>query len=426
MRGFSTLFLILCFSFLAACGGSKKQGIKQVGVTALPDEGLSNIAPYVESSPYSTYLKTCVTAAEGRSCTVDQLPPIGMEVESPTIPDIMDRVVVSHPWMGERFEEILGKMPGDMIYLFGALTAVVIDDDTRPSYYNPATGAIYLDPDYLWLTEEELAVINPKEDFRGEFIRQMAYRPVWRYVGDTLSSDNRTIDTITLDMAQLLFHELAHANDIFPPSSYATVNRSRRMEVTTDDLYDVFPSTDLLKHDPLTSAMMFHLAGILYRGNTASTSDRAVTAAQVGDYFALDGANDDYNYSSQWEDLAMLFEEAMMKLHFNLDRDVGFVTAANSRFCDDYKVGWGMRNRIGTEKVKQRAQWVVDKLLPHRDYSSWFASLPAPRNLPTNVGWCESEDLVGASQEKHFRDTRSLRLINPRHFLPSGALQNEL
>jgi hypothetical protein len=418
MRRFIAILISLSLISIActACGGKKKN----VGL----DEDLSNIHPYIVNSPYAGVLKKCVTAAPYQSCTLNELPPLGMLSSPPDLDDIMGRVVVSHNWMGKRFKDVLEDMPDDLYYLFGALTAVVIDDDIRPSYYNPRTGAIYLDPGYLWLSETERSVINPKEDFRGEYIRRMAYQPVWRYTGGPKAT-KRTLQTIKLDMAQLLFHELAHANDIFPPATYASVDPSLRIEVVIDRLYDDFPSTQLLTHAPLQSTMMYHLAGILYRGNNASSTDRAITAEQVGAYFEPDGSNDDYNYSSQYEDVAMLFEEAMMKRHFNLDRDVGFVNATNSPYCNDYILGWGMRNRLGVEKVKQRARWVVAQLLPaESNYDEWFDSLPEARALPTGVGWCDSEKSLDVVMEKSFHTESEPELINPRHLLPAGHLLN--
>ncbi|MCR6650693.1 MAG: hypothetical protein NVV73_03945 [Cellvibrionaceae bacterium] len=415
MRGVTGLLLGICLLSLIACGGKKKH-------YASADEGLANIEPYVASSTYSAVLKRCATATNGRSCTLEELPALGMEIETPEVADIMERTLVSHPWMGARFEEVLEEMPVQMRYLFGSLTAVVIDDDVRPSYYNPRTATIYLDPDYLWLTEQELAVINQKEDFRGEYIRRMAYRPVWRYVNGP-DDDTRSLDTIVVDTAQLLFHELAHANDIFPRTSFANVNRALRVEDVTASLYDEFPSTRLLETAPLKSDVMFRLARILYHGDTPSDNYRRVGAALVGSHFEPDGANDDYNYSSQYEDVAMLFEEAMMKAYFDMDRDVGFTSAPNSPFCEDYILGWGMRNRLGAEQVKERAEWVVAQLLPNEDYTWLFESLPEPQLLQTNVSWCDSEPSLSNSAEKTFAAPGKGRLINPRNLQHSGALQ---
>ena len=421
MRGANGLLLGIFVLSLIACGGKKKHHY-------YVDEGLNNVRPYVSVSTYESILKHCAMASEGQSCTLEDLPVIGMETSAPTVEDVMSRVVVSHAWMGARLEQVLNEMPNDLLLLFGSITVVVVDDDIRPSYYNPGTAAIYLDPDHLWLTLEEEATISDKEDFRGEYIRQMSYRPVWRYVNGPAGTRDtvRSVEDLVVDTAQLLFHELAHATDIFPPDSFLDVDRTQRVEDVTWSLQSQFPSTRLMSLYKLESQVMFDLAGILYGGENATTAYRALSAAEVGSHFAPDGANDDYNYYSQYEDVAMLFEEAMMKFHFNMDRDVGFTTAANSYYCEDYILGWGMRNRLGVEKVKTRAQWVVEQLLPNSDYSLFFDTFPEPSDLQTGVSWCDSDVSSAIVSEKSFATGANARTIDPRNLLPSGGAQSGL
>ena len=56
----------------------------------------------------------------------------------------------------------------------------------------------------------------------------------------------------------------------------------------------------------------------------------------------------------------MLFEEAMMAIHYGFSRDMAFTTvpadAAEERRCSDYQVGWGVRGRIAEEQVISRAR----------------------------------------------------------------------
>jgi hypothetical protein len=408
MRRFSHLFLAAGFLCLAACHGGKSSR----------DEGLANIYPAVSTAPYAPVLKGCVMADDtNESCAVSRLPPLGMEAANPTLEDIRGRLLVSHPWMAERFVQVLEDMPTDMYRLFGAVTAVVIDDDIRPSYYQPLTGAIYLDPYGLWLLPEELAVISTKEDYRGEYIRQMSFIPYWRYTSPNVDDSQRSLETITIDMARLLFHELAHANDLFPPSSYDSVDTSQRIYAVIDSLEGQFPSTLLDATYPLTSDNMYHLAGILYRGNAASDADRATTAAEVGAYFEPDAASDDYAYTTQYEDLAMLFEEVMMKVHFDMDRDSAFVVAPQTApdECDDYKVGWGVRNRVGEDRVKTRAQFVIEQLLPDSNYSAWLDALPQPQLMTPGSGWCEAEgkdeDELSVNFDKSLSTTRQRKPV---------------
>ena len=135
--------------------------------------------------------------------------------------------------MGERFSQMLDVLPDDIKVLLGAVTAIVIDDDIIPSYYWGLTGAIYIDPRYLWLSPDEANSITQQEDFRSSFSSELIFIEASRYVlnGEYASNDialdsgqSRTIAGITYRFAGLLYHELAHANDYFPPALRDTVN----------------------------------------------------------------------------------------------------------------------------------------------------------------------------------------------------------
>lgn len=369
---------------------------------------LANIEPYRPNGPYAALLAQCANAQSTRqSCRIGDLPPLGLESSSPTVDDIMDRVVVSHSWMGARMEELLYALPDDIHLLMRGVTAVVIGSEIRPSYYWSMTGAIYLDPASLWMTHLERNTISRKQDYRAGFSEPMAFRSFWRYTLESGpayqsygldSSQERSLDDIILPMAALLFHELAHANDFFPPHAYHLVNSEQCFAEAAAALAPQRLSTDLTVNMGLQSDEMYHLAGILFRGNTPSAADTQITAAQVGEFFVADDASDDYAYSSQYEDLAMLFEESMMKLHFGIDRDMAFVTppsAGEVVTCDNYRVGWGVRNRVGDHAVSARAAWATQALLPESDYTTFFDQLPPPQALGRGQGWCESI-LLGA------------------------------
>ncbi len=371
------------------------------------DATLEGLRPYRNNAPYANVLVDCIQATQSnQSCILDTLPTIGMEHESPSIDDIMNRVVVSDDWMGENFEALLNELPSDIIYLMKGVTAVVIGRDIRPSYYWNLTGAIYLDPMGLWLTHEQLEVISTEPDYRDAYADPMAFRSFWRWVaGDNGwpsegvdSTGRRPVTDIVYGMSSLLFHELAHANDLLPPSLYDQVDTSTTVYSASNQLSSQYPSSILKDQQPLQSQQMFHMASILYRGFVPSDEDKAITAEQVGSFFEPDLASDDYAYTSQYEDLAMLFEEAMMKLHFDVSRDVAFVTPTTPEgqnpLCNDFIVDWGLRSRIGDLAVLPRAQFVIESLLPHQDYSEALADLPLPTSLPLNTGWCDSYTLT--------------------------------
>lgn len=386
---------------LAACGGGKSEP-KEVGPTVEPGD-FDDLYAYKASSPFASVLPDCVSVETvEEACTLATLPVVGMLNETPDVDDIMDRVVVSHAWMGLRFEEVLNALPAEMLPIFRAVTAVVIDDDIRPAYYTTGTGAIYLDPAYLWTTVTEAQTINRKEDFRAGFADPLAFRSLGRYViGNEYAyrwqslenAQDRDLDDILVLIANLILHELAHANDNFPPGSYANLNPLSKVAYQAGARSSIGISQQLITNAPLTSNTMFSLAGVMYRGSDPSADDLAITGAEVGAAFEIDTAADDYGYTSQFEDVAMLFEEAMMKYFFNADHDIAYTTAPDESaegYCEDYPMEWGVRNRVGDSAVKARAEFVVNQIYPNLDTEAFFLNFPPPQDLNLNGNWCDS------------------------------------
>ena len=389
------LLVSFCLFVLASCGGKNN-----TAVTSHQDPGdFDDLIAYKPSSPYAENMADCVRAStDGQLCKLDTLPFIGMDVEQPTVDDIMDHVVVSHTWMGERFEEILYALPEAILPIFKAVTAVVIDDDIRPAFYTSQTGAIYLDPAYLWLSVEEKLTINQKPDYRSGYSDPLAFRSFNQYLKDgqrvssvgSLEDDStRILDDILYIIARLLLHELGHANDFFPPDTLEDIDRSDTAARAASKIDNRQISAQLTQSDPLTSSTMYSLAGVMFRGNTPSSADLAITATEVGEAFEPDGAADDYAYSSVYEDTAMLFEITMMKYFFDVDYDIVFTDAPEDpTYCNYYIVRWGQRNRIGDSDVKARAQYVVSELLPSLSTELFFQQLPIPETMPTDVDLC--------------------------------------
>lgn len=179
-------------------------------------------------SEQSQLLIDCVILLRQEAgCSLDTLPLIGMLTEDPSVDEIMQRVLVSHPWMGSRFREILEKMPAEMLLMMRGVTAIVISYDIRPSKHSIYSGAIYLDPNVMWLTREERDVIDDTPDFRSGYGAELQFDFLRRYVisNTDIQSLPRDIDTISLITASLLFHVLAHANDLISPAGIDLLDR---------------------------------------------------------------------------------------------------------------------------------------------------------------------------------------------------------
>ncbi len=409
---------LVIVTFLTACGGggggsssgSFGSNISATNSGGTPADGI--FRPAVADSPYKTDIVNCSKIVNDRpvvSCKLNTLPFIGQKSAAPTKADILAQTVVSHPWMATRFGQLLDQMPQDVFLLFRGVTAVVIGADIRPSHYRSDTGAIYLDPADLWLNANERATISKVEDFRSGFSNGLSFRSLWRYVQGKANAfdyfpldgpvSSRSINDIVRPMAALLFHELAHANDFMPPGFVGQLNPQLTALNAINDLSSVRISTGLTIQSPLNSQMQYNLAQIMYRGVKATDAQKQLLPEQVGLDFSADGASDSYSYSSQYEDTAMLFEEVMMKYHYNIDRELAFTDAppATGASCASYVVRWGVRNRIGNPLVKSRAEIIVQKILGLNNTAAYFAALPAPRSMLTGVDWCTN--LTSLSRE---------------------------
>jgi hypothetical protein len=383
------LLLVLC---LSACDS---------GGNGNPSADLTDIEPYIVDAPYSGLLKDCVQPVDdGNYCLLSDLPLLLEDNSQPTVADIMSRVLVSHAWMGDRFQQALETLPPELLQLFAAVTTIVIDDDVRPSYYSPYSGTIYIDPAYLWLDNSEKATINRQPDYRSDFDDELAFVSLARYVDGVdyaweyyslEGTEERSLADIRLNLAHLLLHELAHANDFFPPDLVAYLDPGLTIYQAYIELNGQALYRRLREFSPLTSDTLFALADVMYFGDKASAAQKQLTALEVGEAMELDVANDDYAYSGASEDVAMLFEEAMMKILFGIDRDIAYTNRPEGEAsCDDYRVAWGERGRIGDTAVKERAQWVVAAIYPARDFSLFFQDLAAPMAMRSDESWCDN------------------------------------
>lgn len=409
------VFIGLASLVLSTCGGSDKNDDE--------NSDLADARAYKTDSPYTSVIARCVKASNaGDSCTLRTLPLIGMDYNDPMIPQIMDRVVVSHDWMGERFEEVLDTYPQEFLSLFKGVTAIVIDADIRPAYYTLGTGAIYLDPAYLWLGVDEKRDINTQEDYRAGFDDPLDFRQLNRYLNSdgeraynnsgSLTDDfTRELDEIRLLMARLLLHELAHANDFIPPDSILSLSLNDTVAEAASAISDNWVSTRLSRETPLNSGTMFSLAGVMYLGDEPSIDDMEITASEVGDAFAPDGASDDYGYTTAFEDLAMLFEATMMKYFFDADYEVAFTSVPEDpSYCNFYQIGWGERNRLGHDSVKPRAQFAVEAIMPNLAFSDFFQNLDAATEISGD--WC-LENIDAEQAKSALYEVDSIDLLRP-------------
>jgi hypothetical protein len=387
------------------------------------DMHVSRVYAYKPSGPYAGVLVTCVnnaqlqyTAATTNICPLATLPLLhtitGGNV--PTVAQIMDRVLVSHDWMGKAFEELLtaNQSNVDLMRLFNGVTAVVIGAHVRPSFYYAMTGAIYLDADNFWRTADERDVIDEAPDFRSDFDRDLQYSGLWRYVEGNesiffpftaTSRTSRDLTFVLKEAGWLMYHELGHASDFLPVTVRDGLNTTLSVWPNIAPRYpSQLPSGLLSSNFPLSSGQMSALAQIKFATGPVSDTTlvngipystlKTYTPNDVAGFFAADIATDEYNYSTIREDIAMTFEEVLMARNHGWRRDVAITDKVTTTSTgNSVVVHWGQRGRVGDANIKPRAQFVVSQLAPWVDPAD-VAALAAP--IPMRAGDTWNGNLV--------------------------------
>ncbi|WP_299792721.1 hypothetical protein [uncultured Shewanella sp.] len=397
------------------------------------DKPVARTHAYRTDSPYAHQLQPCIYSNQLTTpCSIAQLPLIGQTDHHSEKEKIIDRLLVSHQWMGENFETFLNEMDpmSDFSLLLQSVTAIVISYDIRPSFYWVVTGAIYLDPNDLWLLAEERDVINEAPDHRAMFGNELNFIMPWRYVKDnqyvSYSTPRevrtaRSLAEMSPELSSLLFHELAHANDFFPRSVHDSIQggtlldhynrRTMAGELVSDKVSLQFP----LYSDELKS-----LADVSFRGKAATAMQKAYSPADISHFFTGDSATDYYAYSTIREDTAMLLEEAMMSHRYGILRDVGITDKPDNPTAANIIVNWGQRGRIAEDSIQDRAVLVLNEMLPELDAKTLISELPEPIPMVQGSSWLENLTISpssAASVKRGRLETKvpELRFSGDRH-----------
>ena len=379
------------------------------GMEAVFRNHVSRVYPYRRNGKYADRLVGCVFDAQltvATLCPLSRLPLLGQEAEAgqaPTIDQILDRVIVSHDWLGANFEQfLLTQDPdGDLRRMLAAVTAIAIGVHVRPSVFQGATGAIYLDADFFWLNAAERDLIDETPDYRSEFDDELKFSAISRWIanGDRAwSSYRRDVRTVRSQaflagaLTRLLYHELAHALEYFPLSIHASLDATQTPYAVFLARFraNQFASTILGNMFPLTSAEMKSLGKVMFAGAMATDLEKGYLPDTVAGFFRADLANDSYNYSTAREDLAMMTEEFLMAHRRGIRRDLAITNKLTATTTgDQLLLAWGQRGRIGEPSLRSRLRLVVQQILPWIDPAT-VENLPPPVPLTVGASWTAS------------------------------------
>lgn len=364
-----TLILSISLIFIVGCDSNNIDNKTSTKETQ-SSNNYKNTHAYLPHSPYANAIEKCALIEEKKdSCTLSQLPLLGQISYSITKNMILERLLVSHQWMGDRFAEMLDRYSQKMIQqLFRATTAIVIDDDIIPAYYWAVTGAIYLDPHFLWISQNEKETITKKDDYRSDFGNTLLFLEgtVYRKDGNSLyTQDNisRSLYDVELSLAGLLYHELTHANDFIPPHLLSQLDNEKSVLNNIIAIENQRISKLLYAYSPIESETLKALGQVLYHGKTASAVQKQLTGVEVGNLFNDDVSDAMYAYSTPYEDTAMLMQSAMMKYFYNVDSFQIFLNA-DAYNKGESKLEWGVRNPFLKLSVRERAVFVANYILP--------------------------------------------------------------
>lgn len=332
------------------------------------------VYPLYPDAPYAQKAAECVYNFGEKSCLVAEVPLLGL-YGNVTVESIMKRTLVSHPFLGEAFREVLLRLKPETLEMFGAVSAIVISDLINPSFYLNDSGAIYLSGRYFWRTPEERKLVTQVIDGRSSAVFSLPYLFDSDYVvnGQSIetreSDSHRTYEEIARIVSRLLFHELAHANDYFERSFYRSEDFNEHK--TYDELaYERYSTSKLISQRlpvHVKSEILIKAGQIWFQGEKATEEDKKTTVETIIKEFTNDVASDVYAYSTHHEDLAMLTEEALMLTLLNYSRYVAIVQLPHA----DYKptpefawpISWAVKKRIADPVIKPRAIFAVENVL---------------------------------------------------------------
>ena len=396
---------MLSLVLLIGCSKSKSLPPNDHGVISAAENveffrDIGNVKPYYSKADYAESMSTCVYKLKDEdSCKISELPLIGMNHETVDVDAIMDRTLVSHDFLGLRFEQVLRKLDPEILQLFGSVSAVVISDKVKPSFFYGGTGAIYLSGSYFWTNYEEWELMNRKKDFREGSGLPFQFDYTSDYMKNGLSFRERaeenyqSIDEIKLKLARLLFHELAHANDYFPSKFYKNLDKDfdKTYYATTVERYEKNALVSLKMQTKPRSIILERVGQVLFQSEKANSNDSELTADLIIEEFKNDVTNDFYAYSTHAEDLAMLTEESLMYHYFDYSRFFMIMKYPSSYFVVpenfEYKTAWGEIGRVSRPGIKERSEFVLKEMLGDDHASQIMVKLGqlAPTAIPVGT-----------------------------------------
>lgn len=320
-----------------------------------PIEYPAQLLPFISDSPYVKKLLICsYPDTEEKSCVVKELPLLEMNPQKISVNDILNRTLVTHQFLGEKFKQVLLKMPPETLALFGAVNGIVISSEVSTNAYWARSGFIYLSARLFCRSKDECQTLSKENDIQKlpvKFVNDYIYnqKSIW---DESIQDDQ----ILLYKVAATLFHELAHANDYFEPS-YVRSNdfaKEKSYDELTFERMTVRQMVSQRMPGRPSSVRLEHLAGIIYKNEEIKDEDLTLTPQSVVDEFLTNNTNDLYSHINHEEDMARLVEEALILTYFNIPRLIVFTDKSNS-------IVYAEKNRVAQPNLRTRVLYVIEK-----------------------------------------------------------------
>ncbi len=398
MRIIRSIPLCALSALLIACSGGSST-----------DPIVKKRSVYRPNSAYADVLLSCTTFKTiEESCYLSELPFIGNGLKVPTIDEVMDRVIVQEPWMGERFEQVLSRAPEDVLWLLSSVTHIELAGDKPGDFYRTWAGGIKFSAQPLWLSEEERLTLDFSDVADNRFATHLNFRHPWsnNHQGDAYDEFNRStatrrwngerdFDRIFLSFMDGLYHELSHAAVYVNPIRLVDIDSSRRVHEVTYPVQGPDIRISLRNLYPLKLDRMRVLSDSYYAASSLPDALKGIGTDEVVQAFSEDGAMELYSYFSDSEDVATLFQATMMKYHYGASKTVGFANKPTGRVtCESVILKWGVHDRLANPVVAQRAQHVANAILSgHTNFTAFFSNQSTTEQpIEANTPWCDVRD----------------------------------
>ena len=320
-----------------------------------PIEHPAQLMVFKPDSIYSQKLLNCsFPDTEEKSCIVKDLPLLGMNAQKISVNDILNRTLVTHQFLGEKFKQVLLKIPPDTLALFGAVNGIVISSEVTTNAYWARSGFIYLSARLFCRSKDECQTLSKENDSQ-----KLPVKFVNDYVHNQKSIWDESIqdDQILLyKVAATLFHELAHANDYFEPS-YVRSNDfaiEKSYDELTFERMTVRQMVSLRIPARPKSTRLENLANIIYKNKEMTADDLSLSPQSIADEFLAENTNDLYSHINHEEDMARLVEEALMLTYFNIPRLIVFTDKSNS-------IVYAEKRRVARPNLRTRVLFAIEK-----------------------------------------------------------------